>query len=136
MLSARLLPGSFLSITGCGLGAVNGLGLTVGGVFPCAFECSLANPTPSAILHDLFGGIGYMAGIAGICLIALAARRWSYGRILYPLGLACGVPAAAAIWLLHPGFEWYGAAQRVIELALAIFAISVAVVVRRPAPAP
>lgn len=136
LLSARLLPGSFLSITGCGLGAVNGLGLTFGGVFPCAFECSLADPTPSAMLHDLFGGIGYMAGIAGICLIALAARRWPHGRALYPLGLACGVPAAAAIWLLHPGFEWYGAAQRVIELALAVFALAVAITVRRrPGPA-
>ena len=135
LLSARLLPGSFLSVTGCGLGAVNGLGLMFGGVFPCAFECSLADPTPSAILHDVFGGIGYLAGIAGICLIALAARRWTHGRFLYPLGLACGIPAAAAIWLLHPGFEWYGAAQRVVEIALAVFALAVAVVVRRsPGP--
>tara|TARA_R110002124_G_scaffold83735_2_gene218897 strand:+ start:1029 stop:1643 length:615 start_codon:yes stop_codon:yes gene_type:complete len=135
LLCIGLFPRSVLATAGFGLSAVNGLGLMFGGVFPCAFECSLVDPTPSAMLHDLFGGIGYMAGIAGICLVALAARRWEHGRILYPLGLACGVPAAAAIWLLHPGFEWYGAAQRVIELALAVFALSVAVTVRRqPGP--
>lgn len=136
LLCIGLFPRSVLATAGFGLSAVNGLGLMFGGVFPCAFECSLADPTPSAMLHDLFGGIGYMAGIAGICLIALAARRWPHGRALYPLGLACGVPAAAAIWLLHPGFEWYGAAQRVIELALAVFALAVAITVRRrPGPA-
>lgn len=132
LLCIGLFPRSLLAKAGFGLSALNGLGLMFGGVFPCAFECSLADPTPSAILHDVFGGIGYLAGIAGICLIALGARRWSHGRYLYPLGLACGIPAAAAIWLLHPGFEWYGAAQRVVEVALAVFTIAVALTVRRP----
>ncbi|WP_339932336.1 DUF998 domain-containing protein [uncultured Brevundimonas sp.] len=126
LLCIGLFPRSLLSTAGFGLSALNGVGLMFGGVFPCAFECSLTDPTPSAVLHDVFGGIGYLAGIAGVSLIALAARRWPRDRILYPLGLACGIPAAAAIWLLHPGFEWYGAAQRVVEIALAVFALAVA----------
>lgn len=131
LLCIGLFPRSPLSIAGFSLSSLNGLGLLLGGVFPCAFECSLADPPLYAVLHDVFSGIGYLAGIAGICLIALAARRWTQGRFLYPLGLACGIPAAAAVWLLHPGFEWYGAAQRVVEVALAVFTIAVALTVRR-----
>ena len=133
LLCIGLFPRSLLATAGFGLSSLNGLGLLLGGVFPCAFECSLADPPLYAILHDVFSGIGYLAGIAGVCLIALAARRWPRDRVLYPLGLACGIPAAAAVWLLHPGFEWYGAAQRVVELALAIFTIAVAM--RLPARA-
>ncbi|WP_417229922.1 DUF998 domain-containing protein [Brevundimonas sp.] len=134
LLCIGLFPRSPLATAGFILSALNGLGLMFGGVFPCAFECSLVDATPSAVLHDVLGGIGYLAGIAGICLIALAARGWPRDRFLYPLGLACGIPAAGAIWLLHPGFEWYGAAQRVLEIALAIFALAVAFTARRSEP--
>jgi len=41
-----------------------------------------------------------------------------------------GVPAALAIWLIHPAFEWYGAAQRVLEIALAVWTVALAVRVR------
>ncbi len=130
LLCAGLFPRSALSILGFGLSALNGVGLVLGGVFRCDFECSTADLSPAAVLHDVFGGVGYLCGIAGVFLIGIAARGWPQGRGLFGLGLICGVPAALAIWLIHPAFEWYGAAQRVLEVALAVWTVALAVRVR------
>ena len=126
LLCAGLFPRSLLSILGFGLSAMNGVGLLLGGVFRCDFECSTADLSPAAVLHDLFGGVGYLCGIAGVFLVGIATRRWPQGRGLFGLSLICGVPAALAIWLIHPDFEWYGAAQRVVEIALAVWTLVLA----------
>jgi hypothetical membrane protein len=136
VICAALFRDSRLAVLGFALSALNGLGLFFGGVFQCDFECSLASPSTEAVLHDVFGGLGYLAGIAGVLVVGLAWRNRSDRRRLFRLSLLCGVPAAMAIWLIHPGFEWYGAAQRVVELALAIWTVSVALEVRRPAAGP
>lgn len=121
---------SRLAVLGFGLSALNGLGLMFGGVFQCDFECSLASPSPEAVLHDVLGGLGYLCGIVGVLVVGLAWRNRPGRRGLFRLSLLCGVPAAMAIWLIHPGFEWYGAAQRVVELALAIWTVAVALELR------
>jgi hypothetical protein len=108
-----------------------GVGLLFGGVFQCDFECSLASPSVEAVLHDVFGGIGYLCGVVGVLLVGLAWRNRPDRRALYRLSLLCGVPAAMAVWLIHPAFEWYGAAQRLLELALAIWTVGVALEIRR-----
>ena len=130
LLCAGLFPRSVPSILGFGLGALNGVGLMLGGVFRCDFECSTADLSPAAVLHELFGGIGYLCGIVGVFLVGLAARGWPRDRGLFGLSLICGVPAAIAIWLIHPAFEWYGAAQRVVEISLAVWTVAVALRVR------
>lgn len=130
LLCAGLFPRSVPSILGFGLSALNGIGLLLGGVFRCDFECSTADLSPAAVLHDVFGGIGYLCGIAGVFLVGIAARGWPQGRGLFGLSLICGVPAALAIGLIHPAFEWYGAAQRVVEIALAVWTVAVALRVR------
>jgi hypothetical membrane protein len=132
VICAVLFRDSRLAVLGFALSALNGLGLFFGGVFQCDFECSLASPSTEAVLHDVFGGLGYLAGIAGVLVVGLAWRNRSDRRRLFRLSLLCGVPAATAIWLIHPGFEWYGAAQRVVELALAIWTVAVALEIRRP----
>ena len=132
LLCAILFPRGPLSITGFGLSALNGLGLMFGGVFPCDFECSLENASTSAVLHDVLGGIGYLCGVVGLMLVGMAARRWPGGRNLFHLAIVCGAPAAGAIWLIHPAFEWYGAAQRVLEIALAVWTVGLALAIRRP----
>ncbi|WP_426028402.1 DUF998 domain-containing protein [Brevundimonas sp. TWP2-3-4b2] len=132
LLCAQLFPKGPLSIIGFGLSALNGLGLTLGGVFPCDFECSLENASSTAILHDVFGGVGYLCGVVGLMLVGLAARHWPGGRNLFHLAIVCGAPAAGAIWLVHPAFEFYGAAQRVLEIALTVWTLGVALAVRRP----
>ena len=130
LLCAGLFPRSLLSILGFGLSALNGAGLMLGGVFRCDFECSTADLSPAAVLHDVFGGVGYLCGIVGVFLVGIAAQTWSQGRGLFSLSLICGVPAALAIWLIHPAFEWYGAAQRVVEIALAAWTVAVALRIR------
>jgi len=130
LLCAGLFPRSLLSILGFGLSALNGLGLVLGGVFQCDFESSRTSPSPEAVMHDVFGGLGYLCGIVGVFVVGIAARRWPQGRGLFELSLICGVPAALAIWLIHPDFEWYGAAQRIVEIALAAWTVAVALKVR------
>jgi hypothetical membrane protein len=130
LLCAGLFTRSLLSVIGFGLSALNGVGLVLGGVFRCDFECSTADLSPAAVLHDVFGGIGYLCGIAGVFVVGFAARGWPQGRGLFGLSLICGIPAALAIWLIHPAFEWYGGAQRVVEIALAVWTMAVALRVR------
>ncbi len=131
VLCIGLFPRSPLAVIGFVLSALNGLGLMAGGIFPCDFECALSDASPSAILHDVLGGIGYLCGLAGLVLIGLAARKWPDARNLRHLAIVCGAPAAGAIWLIHPAFELYGAAQRVLEIAFAAWTIGVALAVRR-----
>ncbi len=130
LICAVLFRESRLAVVGFGLSALNGLGLFFGGVFQCDFECSLASPSPDAMLHDLLGGLGYLCGIVGVLVVGLAWRNRPDRRGLFRLSLLCGLPAAMFIWLIHPGFEWYGAAQRVVELALAIWTVAVALAIR------
>ena len=132
LLCGGLFPRSVLSVLGFGLSALNGIGLLLGGVFQCDFECSTANLSMEGMRHDVFGGLGYLAGIVGVFLVGVAARKWPQGRGLFGLSLICGVPAALVIWLIHPGFEWYGGAQRVVEIALAIWTLVVALRLRSP----
>lgn len=131
LICAILFRDSRLAVLGFGLSALNGLGLFFGGVFQCDFECSLAAPSPEAVLHDVLGGLGYLCGVIGVLVVGLAWRNRPDRRGLFRLSLLCGVSAAMTVWLIHPGFEWYGAAQRVLELALAIWALAVAFKVLR-----
>jgi len=124
LMAAFLFPISMASIFGCCLSALNGLGLLFGGVFPCDVGCTPNHPTVSQILHDVFGGFGYFAGVIGVFLIGAAARRWQNGQSLFPLSLICGLPAALAVWLVGPEFAWHGAAQRIVEIALGIFTLA------------
>lgn len=131
LICAALFRESRLAVIGFGLSALNGVGLLFGGVFQCDFECSLASPSLEAVLHDVFGGIGYLCGVVGVLAVGLAWRNRPDRRALYRLSLLCGIPAAMAVWLIHPAFEWYGAAQRLLELALAIWTVGVALEIRR-----
>ncbi len=134
LLCIRLLPGSRLVAAGFALSALNGLGLLAGGVFPCDAGCSLSTPSASAILHDVLGGLGYVCGVAGIVLVAMAWRTVPERRRLSGLALLCGMPGVMLIWMIHPGFELFGLAQRGLELAIAVWTLAVAFAVRR-APA-
>ncbi len=134
LLCIRLLPGSRLVAAGFALSALNGLGLLAGGVFPCDAGCSLSDPSLSAILHDVLGGMGYLCGVAGIVLVAMAWRSVPERRRLSGLALLCGMPGVMLIWLIHPGFELFGLAQRGLELAIAVWTLAIAFAIRR-APA-
>lgn len=128
----RLLPGSRLVAAGFLLSALNGLGLLAGGVFPCDAGCSLSDPSLLAVLHDVLGGLGYLCGVAGILLVAMSWRTRPEFRRLSGLALLCGMPGVMLIWMIHPGFELFGLAQRGLELAIGVWTLAVAFAVRRP----
>jgi hypothetical membrane protein len=130
LMAIRLLKTPPLASLGLMLSALNALGLFAEGVFPCDARCSLTGASPSAILHDILGGLGYLCGAAGILLAAIAWREDPSRRSLFRLALICGLPATVLVWTIHPGFELFGATQRALELAFAAWTIGVALAVR------
>lgn len=130
LLCAVLFPRTSLFVIGFLLSALNGLGLMFGGVFPCDFECEMDGASLTGVLHEILGGIGYLAGVAGVFLIGLAARRRGL-KSLFALSLICGVPALCVVWFVQPEFHWLGIAQRILETAFAVWAVAVALTLRR-----
>lgn len=131
LLCAAVFPRSPLALTGFILCALNGAGLFFGGVFPCDFECVVEGASPSGLLHELLGGLGYLLGVAGVFVLAIASRGWPGGRRLSPLGLACGTVAALMIPIIGPEFPWHGAAQRLLEAAFATWTIAIMIAIAR-----
>jgi hypothetical membrane protein len=125
LLCAALFPRSPLAVIGFILCALNGAGLFFGGVFPCDFECAVEGTSASGMLHELLGGLGYLLGVAGVFVLAIASRRWPGGPRLFPLGLICGTAAALMIPIIGPEFPWHGAAQRVLEAAFATWTVAI-----------
>ena len=99
--------------------------------FPCDAGCRPAEPSASQLLHNLFGGTGYLAGVVALFLLAGAARHWDGGKHLAPLGIACGVAAAVGFLGLDPSFDYLGAAQRLLELAMNGWILTCAFYVRK-----
>ena len=131
LLCAAVFPRSPLAVIGFILCALNGAGLFFGGVFPCDFECAVEGASASGMLHELLGGLGYLQGVAGVFVLAIASRGWPGGRQLFPLGLGCGIVAALMIPIIGPEFPWHGAAQRALEAAFATWTIAVMVALSR-----
>lgn len=110
-----------------------GLTLAAAGVYPCEFECARADASFNALMHDLFGGTGYLTGIVALPLAAVVARR--EGRKgLAIMALVCTVLAvtgfAGVIAELQPG----GAIQRVLEGSVDLFILAFGwTLIRKPA---
>ena len=100
-----------------------GLTLAAAGVYPCAFECTRADSSFNALMHDLYGGTGYLTGIIGVALAGLAARRGGRAGLAI-MALICTVLAvlgfAGVIAEASPG----GLIQRMLEGAMALFTLS------------
>lgn len=131
LLCAAVFPRSPLAVIGFSLCALNGAGLFFGGVFPCDFECAVEGASPSGLLHEMLGGLGYLLGVAGVFVLAIASMSWPGGRKLFPLGLACGIVAALMIPIIGPEFPWHGAAQRVLEAVFATWTVAIMVAISR-----
>jgi hypothetical membrane protein len=124
LISAALLRRNPAAVVGLLLLAWYAFGLIGAAVYPCAFECSRAEPTAAQMMHDLIGGTGYLAGVAGVLLAALAMGR-TRARWLLPLGLVCFVVALISFGGVVGDIEMRGLAQRILEAALTIFLLAV-----------
>lgn len=123
LLAAWILRGSALAVTACLLLALNGVGMTGAGVYPCDFECSRSDPSPSAMLHDQFGLLGYVCALFGVGLAALWARR-SAAPWLAPLGLGVLIVSLVGLFGVVAEVEMAGLFQRAMEAALALFMVA------------
>ena len=123
LLAAWVLRRSALAVLGCLLLAGNGLGMTGAGIYPCDFECSRSDPSAVAMLHDLFGGLGYLLAIVGVALVALWARS-STARWLAPLGGVVVIVSVLGLYGVIAEVELKGLLQRLMETALAVFMLA------------
>lgn len=123
LISAWMLRRSGLAVTACLLLGWYGFSLSAAGVYPCAFECARSEVTFSAMMHDLFGGTGYLTGIIGMGLAGLWART-SRAPWLAPLSAVCVVIAVAGFGAIIIESEFSGLLQRGLEGAMAVFLLA------------
>lgn len=126
LLCLKALPVSALRVAGLVLLAANGAGLLGAGVYPCDFECARSDPSVAQQLHDLFGGLGYLSGVLGLFAMAASLRRLDGWSRLCPLVMICAVVATLSLPLIAPDFPLRGAPQRVLEAALMVAILAVA----------
>lgn len=123
LVAAWLMRRRAMAVIGLLLLAWYAFGLINSAVFPCDYECARVDPSPAQMMHDLVGGTGYLAAIAGVLLVALSAAR-SGARWLVPLGVVCAMIAFAGFSGIAGDIELRGLSQRVLEAALALFLIA------------
>ena len=123
LIAAWLLRRSALAVVACLLLAANGVGMAGAGIYPCDFECSRSDPSAAALLHDLFGGLGYLCAILGVGLAALWARK-SDAPWLAPLGVVVLIVSVVGFYGVVAEVEWLGLFQRAMEAALAVFMLA------------
>lgn len=134
------VPSGLLIGAGCGIGAWlsrrcglaiavwlmlgwYGLTLAAAGVYPCEFECARTEASSNALMHDLYGGTGYLAGILGLVLAVFVARRQGRGGLAVLAGLCAVVAVVGFVGVIaetRPG----GLIQRALEGAMALFILA------------
>ena len=123
LIAAWLMRRNGLMLVACLLLAWYGLSLSAAGVYPCAFECARTGAGFDAMMHDLFGGTGYLTGILGVALAGLAIRSGE-ARWIRPLALGCAVVTAVGFAAIIADVELGGVFQRALEGALAVFLLA------------
>ena len=123
LLAAWILRRSALAVVACLLLAGNGLGMTGAAVYPCDFECGHDDPSASALLHDLFGGLGYLSALLGVALAALWARK-SDAPWLTWVGAVALVVSVVGFQGVVADVEFRGLYQRAMEVGLGVFMLA------------
>ena len=123
LMAAWLLRRNVLAVVACLMLAWYGLSLSAAGIYPCAFECARTEVTFDAMMHDLVGGTGYLTGVLGVAIAALAVRSGEAGW-LRPLGLVCAGVAAVGFAAIIVDVELGGVFQRALEGSLAVFLLA------------
>ncbi len=123
LIAAWLLRRNALAVVACFMLAWYGLSLSAAGVYPCAFECARTEASFDAMMHDLVGGTGYLTGVLGVAIAALAIRSGE-ARWLRPVGLTCAFVAAVGFAAIIADVELGGLFQRALEGSLAVFLLA------------
>ena len=123
LIAALLLRRSLSAVVACLLLGWYALTLSAAGVYPCEFECAREVVTHNSMMHDLYGGTGYLTGIIGVGLAGLWARS-SRAPWLAPLSAACVLICILGFGAIIADVEFGGLLQRGLEGALAVFLLA------------
>ena len=97
-------------------------GYVIAAAFPCDLGCRPVNPSTSQQIHNAGGLIGYLVAPAFLFALANAARAWpSAGRLVVAGYFAAGL-AFIGLLTLSPSSPIVGLSQRLLELAVLIWA--------------
>ncbi len=135
LLAAGLVRRSGLAAAAWVLLGWYGLSLAAAGVYPCAFECSRQNSSFNTLMHDLFGGTGYLTAIVALPLAALVARRERRTGLMI-LALVCTVLAAVGFGGVIRETEPVGVIQRILEASVGLFTLAFGWTLTRNRPVP
>ena len=119
LISAWIARRNGLAVIGFLLLAFNAYAYPNSAWFRCDFECAGASPTQ--MMHNLVGLVGYLAGCTGVLLAGLSAKAGG-ARWLMPLGVICAVLAFVGLGGLVGEFS--GLFQRLTEAAIAVFMLA------------
>jgi uncharacterized membrane-anchored protein len=119
LIAAWLMRRNVLGVIGWLLLGLNAYAYLNSAWYRCDFEC--AGDSPAQMMHNLFGGLGYLAGCLGLVLAGLSAKvaRW-----LTVLGVVCAAVAFLGLSGMGEGSEFRGLFQRVTESAIAVFMLA------------
>lgn len=131
VLAAFVAPRGALQIAGFACLTLFTATYAVIAFFPCDLGCAPVSPSFSQLMHNLFGLLGYLGAPIGLILLGVAARQWSGGRWLFPLGIICGVVAAVAFAMMLAEPATGGLVQRLLEGAVVVWILACAFTLRR-----
>lgn len=123
LLAGWILRHNAVAVVACLFLAGNGIGMAGAGVYPCDFECRRSDPSAAALLHDLFGGLGYLCAILGVGLTVLWSRK-STAPWLATLSIIVLIISVVGFYGVVAEVEFRGAFQLAMEMALAVFMLA------------
>lgn len=109
---------------GIGLLGIYALLLIAASIWTCDFECRpVQGASFSHGLHITLGTFAYLAGLAGVLVLALASRRWPGGFMLMCSGVITVILVFGLLMNLNPQLPAVGAMQRLMESLLYLWFI-------------
>ena len=98
--------------------AVYAAGYLVAAAFPCDLGCRPSKPSPSQLIHNAGGLLGYVLAPAFLFALARAARAWPNATHLGAAGYATAGLALLGLLTFSPTSPLAGLSQRLLEFAV------------------
>ena len=115
-MALPVLPQSVPTRLGIGLIGIYALLLIGASIFTCDFQCRPVEQASFAHgLHITLGTFAYLAGIAGVLVTSISARRWPGGFTLMMSGVLVALLAFGLLLNLNPELPIVGLMQRAME---------------------
>ncbi|WP_299975979.1 DUF998 domain-containing protein [uncultured Pseudoteredinibacter sp.] len=117
----KVMHKSRLLVLGVACIAVYALSLIAAAFYPCDYQCRPVDPSFSHDMHMLFGAIAYLAGIAGVAILAIDSKNWCESKVPLVSGLLLAVCAFALMLNLDAELSYVGLVQRCLELLIYVW---------------